>query len=583
MSLMGAIGRTAFRDRVPDGYLASMPSMPHLRTTAAGTQLIVDGEPTLLLGGQLHNSSPSSAEYMKPVWDRLAAMHVGTVIGSASWDLVEAEEGRFDFGLVDDQIEQARSRDMRLVLIWFGAFKNAMSTYAPRWVRADPQRFPRAGLDARSRPLFTYAGGMAKPVLSVFSGALLAADRRAFTALMSHLALVDQIHTVVMVQVENEVGVLGDSRDRSALAQEAWQQPVPAALIDYLVTHADTLRPELLDLWSGMGRPTTGTWSAVFGTDWRADEVFMAWAFASYVESLAAAGKTVKALPMYANAWLGPQPGQSEAGQYPSGGPTRTVLDVWKAAAPSLDLLGPDIYIDDVPPVLADYHRPDNPLFVPEAQIRAGSVFLALGRHSAIGFSVFGVDDARPDSQLGQAYALLRPMQHIITSAQEQGRIAGILLDNGDIDTTLQLGGYVIIARDAQALIGRMLLDAGLEAPPPPAPLPSETELGAVSARPGDSRPFGLIIQESDDTFLVAGQGLTLDFARPDAVVEVDHVAEGRFDKGQWAPRRALNGDERLFTLPPGRIAAVRVRLLTRPVDVTDSPARCGAELGSAL
>jgi hypothetical protein len=539
--------------------------MPHLRTTAAGTQLIVDGEPTLLLGGQLHNSSPSSAEYMKPVWDRLAAMHVGTVIGSASWDLVEAEEGRFDFGLVDDQIEQARSRDMRLVLIWFGAFKNAMSTYAPRWVRADPQRFPRAGLDARSRPLFTYEGGMAKPVLSVFSDALLAADRRAFTALMSHLALVDQNHTVVMVQIENEVGVLGDSRDRSALAEEAWQQPVPAALIDYLVTHADTLRPELLDLWSGMGRPATGTWSAVFGTDWRADEVFMAWAFASYVESLAAAGKTAKALPMYVNAWLGPQPGQSEAGQYPSGGPTRTVLDVWKAAAPSLDLLGPDIYIDDVPPVLADYHRPDNPLFVPEAQIRAGSVFLALGRHSAIGFSVFGVDDARPDSQLGEAYALLRPMQQIITSAQEQGRIAGILLDNGDIDTTLQLGGYDIIARDAQALIGRMLLDAGLEAPPPPAPLPSETEAGVISARPGDSRPFGLIIQESDDTFLVAGRGLTLDFARPDAVVEVDHVEEGRFDKGQWVPGRVLNGDERLFTLPPGRIAAVRVRLLTRP------------------
>jgi hypothetical protein len=150
---------------------------------------------------------------------------------------------------------------------------------------------------------------MAKPVLSVFSDALREADRRAFTALMRHLAAVDTDHTVVMVQVENEVGVLGDSRDRSAEAEEAWQQPVPAALIDYLHTHADTLRPELRDLWSGMGRSTTGTWSEVFGTDWRAEEVFMAWAFACYVESLAVAGKTAKALPMYANAWLGPQPG----------------------------------------------------------------------------------------------------------------------------------------------------------------------------------------------------------------------------------------------------------------------------------
>jgi hypothetical protein len=548
-----------------DGYVASMPPMPHLRTTATGMQLIVDGDPTLLLGGQLHNSSPSSAEYMKPVWDRLAAMHVGTVIGSASWELVEPEEGQFDFSLVDDQIEQARGRDMRLVLIWFGAFKNATSTYAPRWVRADPQRFPRARLGARGRQVFTYEGGMAKPVLSVFSDALRLADRRAFAALMSHLAAVDTDHTVVMVQVENEVGVLGDSRDRSAAAEAAWQQPVPAALIDYMATHADTLHPELRDLWCGMGRSTTGTWSEVFGTDWRADEVFMAWAFASYVESLAAVGKTAKALPMYANAWLGPQPGQTEAGQYPSGGPTRTVIDVWKAAAPSLDLLGPDIYIDDVPPVLADYHRPDNPLFVPEAQFRAGTAFLALGRHNAIGFSVFGVDDCRPDSQLAQAYALLRPMQQLITSAQAQGRIAGILLDNGEPDATLRLGGYDIIARDAQALIGRMLLDAGLQPPAPPPPLPSETEPGAITGRPGDSRPFGLIIQDSDDTFLVAGQGLTLDFARPDAVVEVDHVEEGRFDKGQWAPGRALNGDERLFTLPLGQISAVRVRLLSRP------------------
>jgi beta-galactosidase GanA len=246
-----------------------MPPMPHLRTIATGTQLIVDGEPMLLLGGQLHNSSPSSAEYMRPVWDRLAAVHVGTVIGSASWELVEPEQGRFDFSLVDDQIAQARGRDMRLVLIWFGAFKNATSTYAPRWVRADPRRFPRARLDGRSRPVFTYEGGMATPVLSVFSDALLTADRRAFTALMSHLASADQDHTVVMVQVENEVGVLGDSRDRCAEAEAAWQQPVPAALVDYLVAHADTLRPELLDLWSGMGRPTTGTWSSVFGTDWR--------------------------------------------------------------------------------------------------------------------------------------------------------------------------------------------------------------------------------------------------------------------------------------------------------------------------
>ena len=118
--------------------------LPTLRATATGTQLIVDGRPVLLLGGQLHNSSPSSPAYMEPIWDRLAGMGIRTVIGAASWAQVEPVEGSFDFSTVDAQIEAARARGMRLVLIWFGAFKNAGSTYAPGWVRRDVERFPRA-------------------------------------------------------------------------------------------------------------------------------------------------------------------------------------------------------------------------------------------------------------------------------------------------------------------------------------------------------------------------------------------------------------------------------------------------------
>ena len=67
--------------------------LPTLRATATGTQLIVDGRPALLLGGQLHNSSPSSPAYMEPIWDRLAGMGIRTVIGAASWAQVEPVEG----------------------------------------------------------------------------------------------------------------------------------------------------------------------------------------------------------------------------------------------------------------------------------------------------------------------------------------------------------------------------------------------------------------------------------------------------------------------------------------------------------
>src|SRR4051794_34723034 len=257
---------------------------------------------------------------MEPIWDRLAGMGIRTVIGAASWAQLEPVEGSFDFSTVDAQIEQARDRGIRLVLIWFGAFKNAGSTYAPRWVRADPQRFPRAVVHGESTH-FTYPGAMPKPVLTVFSPGLLDADRRAFVRFMEHLAAVDPEHVVVLVQVENEVGLLRDSRDRSPQAEAAWQSPVPQPLIDHLVEHETALRPELATLWARQGNRKSGTWSEVFGDDWQADEVFMAWAFASYCGDLATAGKHVKPLPMYANAWLGPQPGQSRAGEWPSGGP----------------------------------------------------------------------------------------------------------------------------------------------------------------------------------------------------------------------------------------------------------------------
>ena len=354
---------------------------------------------------------------------------------------------------------------------------------------------------------------MPKPVLSVFSPDLLDADRRAFVRFMEHLAEADPEHAVVMVQVENEVGLLRDSRDRSPVAEAAWKSAVPQALLDHLAAHESELRPELSALWARQGNRTSGTWAEVFGDDWQADEVFMAWGFASYVGALAAAGKAVKALPMYANAWLGPQPGQPHAGDYPSGGPVGRVIDVWKAAAPSLDLVAPDIYVDDVKPVLRDYDRPDNPLFVPESRFAVGRMFWALGHHRALGFSVFGVDHASADGQLGRACALLGEMEDVVTAAQAEQRIAGVLLEEGETEFAFSLGGYEVVARDARALLGQMLLDAGVGAPPPPPPPPSETDGSPHGPSPADQRPFGLVIAEGEDQFLLVGQGVGLDFS----------------------------------------------------------------------
>ena len=251
--------------------------LPRIAQDGAAKQMFVDGKPFLMLAGELHNSSASSVEYMKPIWDHLAPMNLNTVIGTVSWELAEPQEGKFDFSLVDAQIQEARKRNMRLALIWFGTWKSS-SGYVPLWVKKDPVRFPamqihsaaggRAGAGVSDR----YNGS-----LSAFGEQNVAADSRAYAALMRHIRETDPQHTVILMQVENEAGVVGDSRDRSPLAEAAWAKPVPSDLMAYLTKNKAGLLPELQEVWGRNGYKTSGTWAQVFGDDGPAGEVFMAY------------------------------------------------------------------------------------------------------------------------------------------------------------------------------------------------------------------------------------------------------------------------------------------------------------------
>jgi beta-galactosidase GanA len=258
------------------------PPIPVLAQRGAARQLLVDGRPFLILGGELANSSASSLTYMAPVWPRLRAMHLNTVLTPVSWELIEPEEGRFDFQIVDGLLAQAREQDMRLVLLWFGSWKNSMSCYAPAWVKTDSERFPRA---RRST-------GEAMEILTPFAAANVEADARAFATLMRHLRETDGArHTVVLVQVENEIGMIPEARDRHPAADAAFSAPVPAELLQYLTSHRDTLAPELRDRWVTQGARTSGTWTEEFGGDPATSELIKAWAFGRYVAKVAAAGR----------------------------------------------------------------------------------------------------------------------------------------------------------------------------------------------------------------------------------------------------------------------------------------------------
>ena len=516
---------------------------PHLQQNGRAIQLMVDGAPYIALNGELHNSSPSSPAYMAPIWDRLAKNGVRTVIGAASWELVEPEEGRYDFAAVDDQIRQAHAHGMRLMLIWFGAYKNAESSYAPSWVRRDVTRFPRAERDptAKSKGIAAFLNG---PVLSVFSDTLLRSDARAFAALMGHIKQVDRDQTVIVVQVENEVGMVGDSRDRSPLANAAWNKPVPAALTSYLAAHRADLRPGLQEAWGRQGFRRTGTWAEVFGTDSAADEIFMAWAFGRYVETVAKAGAAEYPLPMYANAWLGPQPGASNPGDYPSGGPVARMMDVWKAAAPTLALLAPDIYVDDFSGTLSDFHRTNNPVFVPEARFDAGNLFVALGQYDAISFSPFGIEDGAEDNEVFQAYRLLNEMTGLVADAQRDGRIRGFKVAAGARQLE-KLGGYDLAISQQRGTLGAF-------------------GPGTGSAEQAKASGYGLVVNSGPDEFLIVGRAVSIAFTAPNAKVEIDSAQEGEFKDGRWTPGRTLNGDERFFLFPGDSLRIVRVKLLRR-------------------
>ena len=518
----------------------------HLARNGAATQMMVDGAPYIALAGELHNSSASSPSYMAPVWDRLARNHLNTVIGTASWELVEPEEGRFDFAAVDDQIRQARAHGLRLVLIWFGAYKNAEARYAPSWVRRDEVRFPRAVRNpgvVRTPPQFAHF--FTGPALSVFGEPLVQADARAFAALMRHLRDVDHEHIVIMIQVENETGLLGETRDRSALADAAWRQQVPAALTTYLRDHQAWLNPFVGQAWTRQGNRPNGTWAQVFGNDAAAEEIFMAWAFGRYVDRVTRAGAAEYALPMYANAWQGPQPTGPIAGMFPTGGPVIRMLDVWKAAATSVPMLSPDVYVQDFAGTLAGYDRPDNPLFIPETRLDVGNLFVALGEHRAIGFSPFGIDDAPNDSAVFAAYAMLSPMLPLIAQTQADGRIRGVKLAGGGAHH-LQLGGYDIAVD--RPIDTTNAMGAGTGAAPPP------------------GEGHALILWLGRDDFLVVGRGVEVTFGRSDGEVEVDTADEGRYTATGWSQGRRLNGDERSLLFPVGALQMVRIRLLRRPV-----------------
>ena len=528
---------------------AKPADIPHLESHGTARQLIVGGKPFLILGGELSNSSASSLDYLQGTWPVLTAAGLNTVIAPVEWDQVEPNEGTYDFTVLDGMIKQAQTHHMHLVLLWFGAWKNSMSTYVPAYVKHDYAKYAKAQDDK----------GQPQDILSAFDPDTLAADSRAFATLLDHLRTSDTQRTVVMVQVENEIGMLPVVRDYGPQAQAAFDGPVPPALIDYLKAHHDSLNPYVRSLWEGHGTKDSGTWAQVFGTSTEAQEVFQAWYYADFTTHLARAGKVAYPLPMYVNAAL-IRPGKTP-GQYPSAGPLPHLFDVWKAGAPDLDLLAIDMYFPNFTAWADQFKRPDNAFFIPEAnqagKPEAGAhAFYVAGQLDGIGFSPFAIDKLTPDvsGNLTSAYDVLKQLTPEILAAQGMDKMRGFtprVSFDGIVDDAPQsfvLGGY----RFTVAFIDPWT--------------PKDKQTTAANG--------GLIIQTGDNDFTVAGQGIVVTFEDASSsegrggekkAVGIEKIVEGSYVDGTWKPGRWLNGDEshqgRHLRIPAGNFGIQKLTL----------------------
>jgi beta-galactosidase GanA len=522
------------------GFAASAGAqeIPQLKKEQGRATLMVDGAPYVVLGAQVDNSS-GWPERLKQVWPAAERMRLNTLEVPVYWEQIEPEKGKFDFSVVDDVLAQAREHKVRLALLWFGTWKNGKMHYAPEWVKKDTATYPRMK-DRHGNEI---------DVLSPNAQANLDADRAAFSALMRHLRDVDVQHTVVMMQVENESGSLGSVRDFGVAAQKEFEGQVPGELV------------------KALGKKS-GTWTQVFGED--ADETFAAWSVARYINAVAEAGKKELALPMYVNNWLkSPRaypittiPGED----YPSGGPTINMMAVWKAAAPSIDLIAPDIYVPNSERyrgLMKEFHTAENPLLIPEslgfepfpgASGYARYLFYAVG-DGALGFANFGLDRVHLDEPLSaetlaqiEGFRLLGSFDRELAALMSAGRVQTAVEENGIAQRELALsGGWRAVVSFPPAY------------DPPAAPVSTSSDTSQLHVG------RALVAELGPDEFLVAGIDCRVQFeagVHSGKRAQLLTVEEGHFEGTKWVATRLWNGDETDYGLNfGGKGALLRVKV----------------------
>lgn len=504
----------------------------------------IAGKPFFPVGVQAHNNSGYSMSQLEPVWKVCQLLNANSCAIAVAWERIEPVEGRFDLEIVRQIVRACRERSLKLVILWFGAWKNGHMKYVPRWVKTDHVRFPRV----RTHDGYEIAN------LSSFGGDTLELDRRAFCKLMEALAEEDpNRETLLAVQVQNELGIVGRSvRDYGPEAQKAYESPVPHELVERMKAAP---KEEITHAWVECGCRDFGTWGELFGR--RGDEALQAWSMARYVDALAAAGKEILPVPMYTNAWLDKQGFDTPGITYPSGGAVVCNLAIWKWFAPHLDMLCPDMYMGDqrhYQMIASAYARPDNPLYIPETGCgmpSAMGAFRAIAENGLTGVHFFGAESVlqmdgtlHPDAKpMAEDFQCLRAVEPLLLSLRGSGRIQAAIQEEFAAEQQMHFDGWEVLARFGA--------------------YPRGGDYQHKRGEPTTERGRALVMQTGENEFVACGVGVSLAFRRrppldqlqtPQKDWQHEHfmdyllVEDGHFTPdGAWEPIYLRNGDDTDF------------------------------------
>ncbi|MFV0364512.1 MAG: DUF5597 domain-containing protein [Suipraeoptans sp.] len=508
------------------------------------------GNKVLLTGLQCHNSSSSTD--MIDITISAIKKHGGNLLEApVYWSSVEPIENVYKFDDVKELIDKAKEANLFLIPLWFGFSKNGLSTYSPEYVKTNPSVYKLA----------ENAAGIAVESLTANCEETLDRDKKAFLKFIQFVEKYDRDGTVIAIQVENEVGLVGTDRDYSAKSTMQFNNEVPEIIRD-------------------KHNVQKNNWKDVFGR--HANEAFTAWQFASYIQELASEAKEIFEIPYIINISIEVNGYEEPGHSYISGGPVSRVIDIYKKIAKDIYLYGPDIYLAaerDFRKACDAYNSEDNPLFIPES-LHGGvgpamNLLIAVAEYNAIGVCAFGAESGIYNDELTEEAEYVASSMRMISS------LSPILIKNrgtGNVHaiTQQEFSTWQYIKTSDYHIVVSFINNPNK----PQHYFGSRINLN-VSENENyiNERGRGILVDCGEGEFYISGAGLCLEFTRiPNANEEKPYafiqsnissqlhfltIEEGHFDGDRWVCEYRRNGDEANYQLYVHKGQTIRVRLNT--------------------